>query len=635
MLLKIHDVVSGWIAGVIVALIIIVFAFFGVHYYFDQSPSQNVAKVGDQPITVGEFQRAYQNYRQQLQQALGQSIDSSNNEFLKQEALNQLIEAKVLSQLTHAAGMRISDEDLVAGIGAIEPFQDDNGKFSQRRYEQALQRVGMSSSGFEQQMRSEMLMQQLRTTVVDTAFVTAAEIDRLGQIQAQTRDIRYATIAAQPLYDGIEVTDADVQAYYESNIDDYREPEKVRIAYIDLTIDSLLDDVSVSEEDLRAYYESNPSAYTVDESRKVTQMYIKLGRDAEQDRVDAARQSMELIQEKLEAGMTMDEVAKEYEDQLGPDFEQISLGFTPRGIMAPELDETVFAMNEGEVSDIIHSDVGMHIVRLDAVKPGGTSDFAKVREQVEEDYRRQQAEQLFFEQTDRLATLAYEHPETLETAAEALDAEIQTSGWFSQGGGDGIAAQADVNVASFSDEVLKQGLNSELIELGNSRVVVLRVVEHQPQQPLPLEQVRDEIIDDIRYERAREQAADKGKAVLQALNEGQSAEAVAQEYGIDWQQADAVSRDGIDVSRAVLRTAFSVAAPEEGAANYDGSSLGSGDYIVVGVTAVQSPGADTLQAEKRQQLREQLVQAAAQNAWQSLLENAKSKAEITVNRQNL
>ncbi len=493
----------------------------------------------------------------------------------------------------------------------------------------------MSASGFEQQMREEVLLQQLRNSIIDTAFVTDADVTRLAKIEAQTRDIRYVTIAAQPLYDSIEVSDDDIQTYYDENIDDYREPARVRIAYIDLTLDSLMDDVEASEDDLRAYFESNAESYSVDEARKLTQMYIKLDKDAEEEAVETARESMEFIQEKLDAGMTMEEVAEDYEDQLGNDFEQISLGFTPRGVMAPELDELVFDMDKGEISDIIRSDVGMHIVRVDDAKGGERSDFDSVRDEVEQDYRREQAEQLFFEQADRLATLAYENPRSLEPAADALNADVQTSDWFSEGGGEGIAAEPEVAMASFSNDVLERGLNSEALELGNSRMLVLRVAEHEPAQPLPLDSVRDEIVDDIKYERARQQAIEKGEAILQALQAGESPEAVATEHDIDWQQAQAVTRDDPNVSRSVLRTAFGIPAPEDDAARYDGSSLGSGDYIVVGVSDVQVPSADTLTAEQRDELREQLRQATARNSWQNLVEDAKSRTEISVNRDNV
>ncbi|MDZ7737271.1 MAG: SurA N-terminal domain-containing protein [Gammaproteobacteria bacterium] len=635
MLLNIRDIVTGWFAVLFVAVLIIPFAFWGVNYYFDQGGVQNVARVNDKPISAAEFQRAYQDYRRQLQNTLGEQMDTLNNEFLRRETLNRLIENEVLLQMARGSGLRISDEDVIEDISKLEPFQSDNGQFDQGRYQMALQRAGMTSSNFEQQMRTEMLLRQLQDTVSQSAFVTDADVTRLAQIEGQKRDIVYAMIKSQPIYDSIEVSEADINSYYESNIDDYRAQAKVKIDYLDLTIDSLTDEVSVTEEDLRAYYENNKSAYSVDETRKVTQMYIKLDEDAEQTRVDQARETMEFIREKLDEGMTMDEISTQYQSELGPDFEQISLGHTPRGVMAPELDEVVFAMEEDETSDIIHSRVGMHIVRLDGVNHAGTPSFDSVREDVEEDYRRYQAEQLFFEYADRLATLSYENPHTLEIAADELGMEIQTSDWFTEGSGVGIAAEPKVAMTSFSDEILREELNSEPIELGDSRLVVLRKADYQPSQPLPLEQVREEIIDDIKYERARKQAAEQGQSILQALRDGKSREALAAEYGIEWQQAEGVTRDDPNVNRSVLRTAFGIAAPGEASERYKGNGLGSGDYIIVGVSDMETPAADSITAERKQELRQQLMQAAARSSWQNLIEDARARAEVSINQQNL
>ena len=635
MLLNIRDIVTGWFAAFIVTILIIPFAFWGVNYYFDQGGTQNVAHVNDRPISVVEFQRAYQDYRRQLQNALGDQLNTLNAEIIRQETLNRMIGNEVLLQMARDSGMRISDEDVVKGISNLEAFQNEDGQFQQTRYEMALQRSGMTSGNFEQQMRTEMLLQQLRNGIINSAFVTDADVTRLALIEAQKRDIVYVTIKSEPIYDSIEVSEADIKSYYEKNIDDYRAPAKVKINYLDLTIESLTDDVSVTEEDLRAYYESNQSSYTVEETRKIDQMYIKLAKDAGQARIDKARETMEFIKQKLDEGLSMDEVAKQYQQQLGPDFEQISLGYTPKGVMAPKLEEAVFAMEEGEVSDIIQSQVGMHIVRLDGIKATETPAFESVREDVEEDYRQYQAEQLFFEHADRLATLAYENPHSLEVAADELGLEIQTSDWFTEGSGEGIASEPEIAMTSFSDEILREELNSEPIELGNSRIVVLRKADYKPAQPLPLADVRDEIIDDIKYERASQQAAEQGEAILQALRNGESREALAAKHGIEWQQAEAVTRDDLEVNRSILRTAFSVAKPAEESIRYKGTGLGSGDYIVVGVSDVTTPPAESIADERKQEIRQQLQQAAAQNIWQNMSDNARARAKISINKQNL
>ena len=635
MLLNIRDIVTGWLAVFIVTLLIIPFAFFGINYYFDGGANQNVATVNDQPVSIVEFQRAYQDYRRQIQNAMGEQMDSINNEFIRQQTLNRLIENQVLLQLARDSNLQISDEDVVQAIQDVEAFQSDEGEFNQRLYQQGMQRSGMTSGNFEQQMRQQLLLTQLQKAVTNSGFVTDADIIRLARIKQQTRDIVYTTIKSQPIYDSIEVTEEDIESFYEANIEDYKAQPKIKIRYLDLTIDSLKDDVSVSDDDLRNYYENNKSSYTVEETRKVTQMYIKLAKDAEQARIDKARETMEFIQEKLNEGLSMDEVATRFADRLGSDFEQISLGYTPKGVMAPKLDDEVFAMQKGETSGIIQSQVGMHIVRLDGVRGAKTPSLADVRDEVEADYREYQAQQLFFEQADRLATVAYESPNTLEVAAEELGMEIKTSDWFTEGGGEGIASESKIAMTAFSNQVLEEGLNSEAIELGDSRMVVLRKADYKTAQPLPLADVREEIVDEIKYTRASEQARERGQKILQALRDGRSRDEIAAGYdNSEWQQADNVTRDDLDVSRSILRTAFGIAEPDGKATRYEGDQLGSGDYIVVGVSRVSTPSADSIDVAGQEELRQQLLQGASQNLWLNMVENARANADINVNRQN-
>lgn len=634
MLLNIRDIVSGWMATFIVALLIIPFAFWGVNYYFDRGGSQAIAKINDREISIGEFQRVYQNYLQQLQNVRGQDLD--DNDSLRREALDALIENEVLKQMTHDAGMRVGDMAVIDTISTIPPFQDEQGRFSPSRYQRALQQAGMTSGSFEQQLRNDLLLEQLQSAVVETAFITNREVNQLARIEAQKRDIIYTTIHPDTFRNSFEVSDDDIQAYYEQNNADYREPGKVKIAYLDLSIDNLLDEVSVTETDLRTYYENNKTAYNVEEARKVSQLYIKLPKDADDSEVQEARKKMDFVMEKLEAGEPFDEIAAKYEEPLGPDFEHISLGMTPKGVMDPKLDEKVFAMEKGAISEPVRTDAGLHILRVDEIQEQQVQKLGDIRDRVEEDYRRNQAEQLYFEYADRLASLAFENPNTLEPAAEELNLQIQTSDWFTrQGGDDGLPARNKIVSASFSDEVLQEGMNSEPIELGDSRMVVLRIGGHQPAQAIPLEQVRDKIVDNIKFERAQQASREQGQAVIEALRNGKTPQQVAEEFDIEWQRAEGIGRDATDIKRSVLRTAFQAGEPPEGQPIYTGATLGSGEYIVVGVSRVEIPEAETLKAEDTSVLRDQLRQAHSLDTWRNMIDHARAEADIKIYRKNL
>lgn len=633
MLQTIRNVVTGWFAVVIVALLIIPFAFWGINYYFDPAPDRTVAKVNDREISVAEFQRAYFNYRQQLSEFLG-SIDLSDEEPIKRETLEMLIETEVLGQLARKSGMRLGDDDVVRLIAGLEAFQY-GGRFDPELYNQALRRLGMTPASFEEQLRAEMLQEQFQAAILDTAFVTSREINDLARIQSETRDIVYSIIDSRPIYDEIEVSDEDIAAYYEANQDYYMEPEQIRIEYLEMTVDALADELVFSDDELLAYYENNKLRYEDEETRRTTQLYIKLDEDADEDQVAQAEQHMAFMMERIDAGDSLEEIATEYSAQFGPDFDLLTLGYLAPGVMAPAVDEVVFDMEEEEIRGPLRSEVGKHIIRLDDIRPPVENIFENMRDQVEQDYALEQAEQLFLERIDDLATLSFEHPDTLEVAAEAVGLPIKTSDWFDRGGGSGIAAHGDVVMTSFSEEVLETGHNSDVIELDLDHMVVLRIIDRQPEQQIPLDEVRDEIVDDLRFERAQAEARRIGEEILAALRNGDDYDHLARQFGVEWHYAEDVTRDDFEVNRTVLRTAFRAGKPEAGAPIHTGVSIGSGDYIIVGVEAVHEPSEDTLTADERQALESRLARARAESNWQLLVEEARRAADVRIYEDNL
>lgn len=633
MLQIIRNVVTGWFAVVIVALLIIPFAFWGINYYFDPAPDRVVAKVNDREISVAEFQRAFFNYRQQLAEFMG-PIDPADEEPLRRQTLDMLIENEVLTQLAAKSGMRLSDDDIVRLISGLEAFQY-GGRFDPELYNQALRRVGMTPASFEEQLRAEMLQDQLQAAITETAFVTSREVNDLARIQAETRDIVYAILDSQPIYESLEIGEDDIVSYYEANKHHYREPEKIRIEYLEMTIDALARELDISEEDLITYYENNKLRYEDEETRKTTQLYIRLDEEADADQVAQAEEHMTFMMERIEEGDSFENITAEFSARFGPDFDLLTLGYLAQGVMAPTVDEAVFEMQEGEIRGPIRSEVGKHIIRLDDIEPPMENIFENVREDVERDYARERAEQLFLERIDELATLSFEHPDTLEVAAEAVGLRVRTSDWFDRGGGSGIASHGEVVTTSFSEEVLETGDNSDLIELDMDHIVVVRVIDRQPEQQIPLEDVRDEIVDDLRFERAQAKARETGENILAALRDGGDYDSLAEEYDVEWRHAENVARDNFEINRTVLRTAFRAGKPQNQEPIYTGVSIGSGDYIIVGVEAVHESPQDTLTSDERQALEGGLQRARAEANWQLLVEEAKRESDIRIYEDNL
>lgn len=630
MLQTIRDWVSGWLAVVFFILLIIPFAFWGINYYFGQGGEVVAAEVNGSTITLRDYQRGLQNLRQRLRELTRAAPAAEQETYLRRQTIDNIIVRELLRQADAELGLRISDAQVRAAIEQVEYFQGEGG-FDQKAYESNIAIMGLSPGGFENQVREDMMAEQLQNALVESAFVTDSEVRRVSRIREQTRDIRYALISADAIKESIEVSDGDVRKYYDGEDREYMEPEGVRLSYIELSLDKLADEVPLNEDDTRRYFEDNRPNYSVAEQRNVRQLLVPLTENATEEQVKQAQSRAGELWQQLNGGATMEEIADRQKEQSGMPVEFSEFGLLTRGVLEPEVEEAAFSMNEGERSQPVKSKSGVHIVEVSAIKGGETAPFEGVREDVERDYRRSRAEERFFELADQLATLAFEHPDTLEIAAEELGLTIRNSELISRDyKGTDILGDAKVLAAAFGAEVLQNRNNSELIELDNNRAVVLRVSDHLAARKKPLDEVRDSVVTRIKYERAREQTQNRGQEIVEKLRSGIAAADVAVEYGLEWREAPSVKQDDPNLNRAILRAAFSTGHPQAGATIHDGVSLGTGDYAVVSVMGVRDPAPDALKDEDLKAVRAELLRNYLVGIWTGFLSQLRREAEVIV-----
>ena len=630
MLQRIRDLVSGWIAGVIFVLLIIPFAFWGINYYFGESGDVVAAEVNGSPITLAEYQQTLQELRQRLQELNTGMSPAEQDQFLRQRTLESLVNRKLLEQANTALGLRVSNAQVRATIEGVPYFQGDSG-FDADLYQASINAMGMSATRFEAQVRQDMMSEQLQSGLIESAFITDAEARWVAGIRAQQRDIRYAVLSVDALRDGIEVTGEDVQKYYEAAGAKFMDPERVRLSYIELSAESMAAEVKVTEDELRAYYEDNRANYGVAEQREIRQLLVTLPEKAGDVLVEKAKARAEAIAGELNGGKSMQEIATGQDEASGSGVEYSEFGFLTLGVLEPEVDAVAFALKEGERSAPVQSKFGLHIVEVTRIKGGETGAFEDVREQVEKDYRRAEAEKRFFELADRLATLAFESPDTLEIAAEDLGLPVRESELISRDhSGPDALGDPKVLAAAFSEDVLRNGNNSELIELDNTRAVVLRLQEHVKQRKKPLHEVRDEVLASIRLDRARDQVRASGEAIVEKLKKGAAAADLAAESGFAWQEAPGAMMDEPSVNRAVLRAAFAAGTPAAGSAVYSGVSLGTGDFAIVAVTGVRNPAPGEVGDKDLKAVREGLQQNRGTRLWANYIGELRRASEVTV-----
>lgn len=643
MLGVIRDKASGVVASVIVGALIISFAFWGVNSYFG-GPNVNVATVNDSEISYQTFQRSFYSLRQQMQAVLGgDTLSMEEEDYVKEQTLQSLVDRELVNQIIEDNHLRVSNEKVVDTIKNLEYFKGEKG-FDRYKYERAVSSMGMDSVVFETQLRMDLLAEQLQAALSDSLFVLDSELENVLKLKSQTRDITYTTLnLASFIEDTSEVADTEVEDFYKANPDKFAEPEKVKIAYLELDVNGLAKNIESDEESLRSYYSDNKDTYDVAEQRSITKLFVQTAEknaDNEYEEVTEeekakAKQAIEKALARVKEGKTFEEVLESFTEEGKGALQFSENNFLPKGVLEKEVEEFLFASEEGAISDVIESKKGFNIIKVGEIRGGPKNVYETVAEQVAQDYKRDQAELQFFELADQLTNLSYEHSDSLEVAAEAINGDIVETDFFSRdSASDGIISKPQIITASFNDELISSGRNSDAIELSDNHIVVLRVLEHQVAKTKALEDVRDDVIAEIRLGRAAKKITEESNSIVKQLESGVSTESIESDVKLEWASVEKTTRESIEVNRSVLRNAFQLGVPEDKPL-VASNRLGSGDYSIVIVTAVHKAEVVDKEDELAKSTDINIRRTRGNNEWQEFIKNAKSNAEIKLFRENI
>ena len=630
MLQKIRDRAQGWFAYTIVALLTVPFAVWGINYYFEGGGSMDAARVGDSKISLQEYQRAYQQQRQRLQSMMGDQFDAALLEGagLKQDVLRQMVNERVLTQLVSQQGMRVSDTQLRQALLSLPVFQQSGG-FSKEMYERLLRSQGYTVSGFEEGLRQSLATEQLQNGVSASALLTTAELDKLVALLKQQREIYFLTLALAQYVERAQLDEAALQDYFTKNQQSFVNPERLRLQFVELKLADIAAPITISAAQIQSTYEAQQDKYGRPEERSASHVLVQVPAGATPEQVTAAQTRAQEIADALHSGSKTFEQALE-EAKADGAMEGGDLGAISRGMFGDAaLENALFALEKvGDMSQPVRMPSGFHIVRLDRVTPAALKPLDEVREEIAKELRQQQAENQFYEITQTLANLGYEHPDTLETAAQKLDVPLQESDWFTRQGGKGITKQPKVLESAFSEDVLKRGLNSEPLELEPGHVVMLRVNEHEEATPRTFAEARDEV-EKLLRQRQGQEALDKDLATIkQRAAQGEHLQSLAKEFHATFKQLGLVGRDAKDVDSALLAAAFRVPQPAAEQISLGSSTLAAGDQAVFAVVRVVAGATDAVAEAERQQLSKQFAQQIGAADFAQLLESVQAKTKI-------
>jgi peptidyl-prolyl cis-trans isomerase D len=635
MLQSIRDRATGWVAWTIVILICIPFALWGVYDYMTPSQGVAIATVNGVEVDARRFTRLYQQQRYRLLALLGDRAPAAmiDDARLREQALEQLIDDELVIQVGLEDRLRIADRRLAEAISSLPQLQGENG-FSQELYDAYLRNQGLGPLGFEFEVRRNLLIEEVLSAVARAVNVSDHEYREARRLATQRRE--YATLRLPAsFFRPAEVDESDVREYFDSNRRHFSSPEQVNVEYLELSRDDIAHTVLVEESELRSLYEERKADYTQPAQREARHILVALAADAEAASEAAARERIEEILRRLADGMSFEAVAREYSDDPGSSRRGGALGWFSSGVMDPAFEDAAFGLAEGERSDVVRTPFGLHLIEVTGRREAGVAEFDEVRDRLREDYQLEVAEQLYFEQVEQLANLAFEHPDTLEVAAEALDVPLRETGFLSRNADEsqGLAAEPRFLDAAFSPEVLEEGNNSELLEFEGALVAVLRVKEHRPSREQDFDSVSEEARTELVAVRSAERAREAGESIIDRLRGGEAENALASEVGLEWSPGGSLRRTEPTPSPGLSGLVFRMSKPEAGASSYDGLAEDNGDFVVVALRAVNSGDGDDADAEST--LRERLAIELGRAELAATVASFRADADIVVNEENL
>lgn len=611
---------SLWVK-IFLVLIALTFALAGIGGYIANQPEPAVALVNGEEITQAEFDRAVENERSRQQQQLGDfyeqlARDPRYTQNLRARVVNDLVNQKLLEQAAKAQGLRASAAQVKAAIRDISSFKVA-GQFDNDLYQTTLRSLGYTPDGFAALIRRDLITQQLVQGLVDSEFVLPSEVDATQRLLGQLRSGRFTEIKTADYLEQVEVTDAAVETWYNENIERFAIPEQVKVAYVLVDAGTVAEQVEVTDEEVEAYYEGNQSRYSQAPQYRFSHILIEPGDDPA-----AAEAEAQALLTELDSGADFASLAEEHSDDIFSGEQGGDLDWIEPGTMDADFEEAAFALDEvGDVTGVVESSFGYHIIKLTDKRPGSVTPLAEVRDEIVANLREERVKQRYYELQQDVTELTFEIPDTFAPVTEELGIKARETDWFSRESAPAVMDAPAVLAEVFSNELIDEQLNSELIEISDTESVVVRVIDHKSATTQQLSEVRDQVVENVRREQAQQlalEAADELMAQIRVYEAVTSAE---------FTELDEVSRQATDYPRAVVQSLFDMAAPAADTVNVDSATTGNGNVAVVVLTGIAEGSIDPARTT---QLQEQLKNSYMQQVYQAVIEALRADAEIEI-----
>ena len=576
MLGAIRNKSKGWVAYLIVGLITVPFALFGIQDYASRSANTSIAKVDGEDIDINIYYQELNTQQRNLQQQLGAAYTQEIDNTLKQTLLDSLINEKLIENYANSLDIVTLDDEVKSVIEMNQAFLVD-GEFSQERYIQLLRLNSYTPAGYGIAQSKSLNREQIKRNLSGSAFMSSTQIEQLNDLAAQEREVSYIALNTENYVDQVSVSESQISDYFNENRSNFIEGRKVKVDFVELTLDSMEEPEQPTESDLRNLYDENADLYTNPERRRAQHILI--------ESEDLANELLSQIKK----GADFAELAKANSEDTSSSEEGGDLGFFEKELMGAEFDEVAFAMNIGDVSDVVETDYGFfHIIKLTDIEPETIQSFEMVEDRLVSLYIKNAKEKSLFGSLEEFMNLSYE--ESLDMVADQFALEVQSSDYFSEG-----STQYDPKfvTSAFSSAVIDEGLNSEVMEISPEKFVVLALSDLQSERERDLNEVEGQIEAALKSAAAKEIIDNLAENIASALTSGdeQTANQIISDNNLEWVNQGWITRAS-NLPFDLSSLSYTLTKPKDGRHTYSAESANRLISLVIDLSGVRVPEGD-------------------------------------------
>jgi peptidyl-prolyl cis-trans isomerase D len=603
----------------ILVLATLPFLFWGVESYRSDG-EDHIAIVAGEKILRQELDQAMRNQQESMRGA-GEDPSMLDNPEERASVLKRLIQNRLLKQEAARIGLTVLDPQLVDLIQGIGAFQQD-GAFSKKSYEELLRDQGMTPLVFEERVRQEMLQQQLIDAYTRNGFVPDTVAERVLSLSEEKREVSMIRIQPEQFLAQMRPNDAAIKSYYDLHQTEFQVPEQVRVEYLVLSLDELAKQIRVEADETRKYFEEHKDGFGRPEERQASHILISVATTASDAEKAAVRAKAEqLLAQIKKTPKIFADLARRQSQDPGSAVKGGDLGFFGRGMMVKSFEDAVFQMKLEEVRGPIQTDFGFHIIKLSAIKPGVAVNFDDVKQQAEQELKKQKAEKTFGEMAEGFGNSVYEQSDSLQPAAEKFKLSIWQSDWISRKAGElPFLTNGKLLQAIFSEDAIKNKRNTEVVEVTPNTLVVARVLNHRPSSLRSMAAAKDEITMQVIRQQAAEAAIKDGREKLERLQKGES-------VMVAWGPTQQVSRQQSQgIENKILRAIFK--AGSNALPSYSGETNTQDGFTLIRISLITEPASSD--GVKRKAFGRQLQQLLTQEELSAALAGIRQRSDVTI-----